>query len=146
MFKPFTEQYIPVDLCTGKPLDYGYSTVLCDRTFFSELNPSMPFTAMLAPANLLITAPAEPYLTHEEIMEMISYSKKKLPDFSEYKLGYKAGICDALMYHARETFRKETEVTVAFCAGYELGIYLGSVFGTIFITRDSIPKLEDYLK
>ena len=141
MFKPFNPETFKVyDLCrstatTPYELDYGYSDLLCDHTYYSSFNPSEPIFCRLSPTELEITSP-KVNLSDNDIAEMISFTNQHIQLISTlYKEGYEAGFNDTKKYHMRKSFRNIEEYSLSFLLGYELGVYIA-------MTNHSMPPLE----
>ena len=112
-------------------LDYGYAKVVCDRSYYDSFNKTEAISCMLSPSERELKTPFIAF-TKNDLIEMRDYSLKELFDPIEYKLGYQIGYNDVVTSYCRKTFEIESCRELSFLVGYELGIYVATMYRTMF--------------
>lgn len=103
-------------------LDYGFSKAVCDRTYYTTMNKSLPMECMLSPQERGLSHP-HIFLSQQEILLISEYSLKFLGELDEYHIGYEKGYNDVIKFNYRKTFEEESLYVLSFLVGYEVGIY-----------------------
>lgn len=150
MLLPFDPKTCKVsDLCRSRDnypyeLPYGYTL---NTTFvkYDEIPATSTFESILPEADRQLHFPLR-YLTNSEIGNIIAFSKENLPDFTSYEEGYKQGWEDVNSHLSRNTFAQQLPHTLAFCIGYEMGIYVAVLKKINSKKKCVMPELDFYLQ